>query len=81
VQKGKVAPLEHTVDNKVTALARLTFYENLLVGQKRGSLSALTDVRPGFILRNCKGFPQGQSKLSVIKRESVKQGSTVPRRN
>ena len=68
LQKGKVASLEHTVDNKVTALARLTFYENLLVGRKRGSLSELTDVLTGFILRKCKGFSQRQSKLSVITR-------------
>ena len=27
-------PLQHAVDNEVSALARLTFYENLLIGQK-----------------------------------------------
>ena len=26
--------LQHTVDNEVSALARLTIYENLLIGQK-----------------------------------------------
>lgn len=26
--------LQHTVDNEVSALARLTFYENLLTGQE-----------------------------------------------
>ena len=65
LQKGKVAPLEHTVDNKVTALARLTFYENLLVGQKKCSLSVLTNVRPGFILRKCKGFLSPGAKQIV----------------
>ena len=26
--------LQHTADNEVSALARLTFYENLLIGQE-----------------------------------------------
>ena len=27
--------LQHTVDNEVSVLARLTFYENLLIGQEK----------------------------------------------
>ena len=33
VQKGKVNLLQHTVYNEESALARLTFSENLLIGQ------------------------------------------------
>ena len=28
--------LQHTVDNEVSALARLAFYENLFIGQRKG---------------------------------------------
>ena len=39
--------LQHTFDNEVSALARLTFYENLLIGPVRNKclLSAVTGVR------------------------------------
>ena len=52
------------------ALARLTFYENLLIGTEKVSfVRIITGVRiKGF-------FPQGQSKLSVDE-VSVKRGST-----
>ena len=38
--------LQNTIDNEVSALARLTFYENLSVdlARKKGPLSALTGV-------------------------------------
>ena len=31
-------PLQHSVDKEVSALARLTFYENLLIGQEKVSV-------------------------------------------
>ena len=53
------------------ALARLTFYENLLIGTEKVSF-----VRIITGVRIKRFFPQGQSKLSVDE-VSVKRGSTL----
>ena len=58
--------LQHTVDNEVSALARLSFYENLFIGQGT-SVRGLykTGVR---IYRKWMNFSQEQRKLSVMTR-------------
>ena len=66
LQEGKV----HY--NKVSALVRLTFYENLSIGQIRYRclLSALTGdrIKRVEIRENVSDFSQGQRELSVITR-------------
>ena len=41
--------LDHTVNNEMFALAMLTLYENLLIAQIKGPLSALTGVRIKYV--------------------------------
>ena len=82
--------LQHTVDNEVSALAKLTFYENLLIGQEtsaccqaRSRVSTLS----GFNLENLYGLFPGKNKtvrkneVSVLgrckRRLSAKRGSMV----
>ena len=71
--------LQHPVDNKVSALARLTLYENLFIGagqEKSVRCPQLTGVRikPVEFRDNDRGFPQGQRKLSVITKCPYKAG-------
>ena len=40
--------LQHTVDNEVSALARLTIYENLLIGQETSVRIKRVSVRRGL---------------------------------
>ena len=71
--------LQHPVDNKVSALARLTLYENLFIGagqEKSVRCPQLTGVRIKRVefRDNDRGFPQGQRKLSVITKCPYKAG-------
>ena len=71
--------LQHPVDNKVSALARLTLYENLFIGagqEKSVRCPQLTGVRIKRVefRDNGRGFPQGQRKLSVITKCPYKAG-------
>ena len=71
--------LRHPVDNKVSALARLTLYENLFIGagqEKSVRCPQLTGVRIKRVefRDNDRGFPQGQRKLSVITKCPYKAG-------
>ena len=71
--------LQHPVDNKVSALARLTLYENLFIGagqEKSVRCPQLTGVRIKRVefRENDRGFPQGQRKLSVITKCPYKAG-------
>ena len=71
--------LQHPVDNKVSALARLTLYENLFIGagqEKSVRCPQLTGVRIKRVefRDNNRGFPQGQRKLSVITKCPYKAG-------
>ena len=71
--------LQHPVDNKVSALARLTLYENLFIGagqEKSVQCPQLTGVRIKRVefRDNDRGFPQGQRKLSVITKCPYKAG-------
>ena len=71
--------LQHPVDNKVSALARLTLYENLFIGagqEKSVRCPQLTGVRIKRVefRENDWGFPQGQRKLSVITKCPYKAG-------
>ena len=71
--------LQHPVDNKVFALARLTLYENLFIGagqEKSVRCPQLTGVRIKRVefRENDRGFPQGQRKLSVITKCPYKAG-------
>ena len=60
-RKGK---FQHSVDDEVSALARLAYYENQLIGQEI-SLSVVCIKRVDFTENVRAFFPQGQSKLSV----------------
>ena len=71
--------LQHPVDNKVSALATLTLYENLFIGagqEKSVRCPQLTGVRIKRVefRDNDRGFPQGQRKLSVIAKCPYKAG-------
>ena len=71
--------LQHPVDNKVSALARLTLYENLFIGagqEKSVRCPQLTGVRIKRVefRDNDRGFPQAQRKLSVITKCPYKAG-------
>ena len=71
--------LQHPVDNKVSALATLTLYENLFIGagqEKSVRCPQLTGVRIKRVefRENDRGFPQGQRKLSVITKCPYKAG-------
>ena len=71
--------LQHPVDNKVSALARLTLYENLFIGagqEKSVRCPQLTGVRIKRVefRDNDRSFPQGQRKLSVITKCPYKAG-------
>ena len=71
--------LQHPVDNKVSALARLTLYENLFIGagqEKSVRCPQLTGVRIKRVefRDNDRGFLQGQRKLSVITKCPYKAG-------
>ena len=71
--------LQHPVDNKVSALARLTLYENLFIGagqEKSVRCPQLTGVRIKRVefRESDRGFPQGQRKLSVITKCPYKAG-------
>ena len=78
--------LQHPVDNKVSALARLTLYENLFIGAGQeksvrcrdmsSRCPQLTGVRIKRVefRDNDRGFPQGQRKLSVITKCPYKAG-------
>ena len=50
----------------MSALTRLTFYKNLLIGEKKKFL--LFTLTAGVQVRKCKGFPWEQRKQSVIMR-------------
>ena len=61
--------LQHTADNEVSALARLNFFDKLLIGREtRVRLSALTglQIERVNLEKIGEGFTQGQGKLSVI---------------
>ena len=71
--------LQHPMDNKVSALARLTLYENLFIGagqEKSVRCPQLTGVRIKRVefRDNDRSFPQGQRKLSVITKCPYKAG-------
>ena len=79
VPSKKKGLLQHPVDNKVSALARLTLYENLFIGagqEKSVRCPQLTGVRIKRVefRDNDRGFPQGQRKLSVITKCPYKAG-------
>lgn len=73
---------EHTVDKKVTAIARLTFYENMHVDWARSNcpLSALTDVhikRVQFRGNGVKAFPRDIENSRSNEEPSSQANSTV----
>ena len=77
LQKVKVC--YDTVDNEVTALARLTFYENLFIGQESvRSVHQRVSVLGGLSLEKMYGVSPGTKKavrkneMSRIKRVSVR---------
>ena len=49
-------------------LARLTFQENMLIGQKKSVRCIVHTCSQCAIQPKCSGFPKGQRKLSVITR-------------
>ena len=58
--------IQHTVDNKVSTLARLTLYESLFIEQKKSVRSPHKRVE---FRQNARAFfARGQRKLSVITR-------------
>ena len=61
----KERPITVHVDNEVSASTRLTFYENLLIGQERECrLSVLTGVRIKRVQfrENVRAFPRDKEK-------------------
>ena len=61
----KERPIRVHFDNEVSALARLTFYENLLIGQEIACrLSVLTGVRIKRVesRENVRAFPRDKEK-------------------
>ena len=69
-------PLQHTGDDEVSTLARLTFYKNLLIGQETSvhCLHLWVSVLSGLNLEKMYGLCQGTRKTVLKNRVSILSG-------
>ena len=69
-------PLQHTDDDEVSTLARLTFYKNLLIGQETSvhCLHLWVSVLSGLNLEKMYGLCQGTRKTVLKNRVSILSG-------